>query len=117
MSDRLFAADAHDKHMGEYILVAMAFAIFLAYVKPWDKKIASHWLLAPLRWCGRISYSIYLVHFPITVLTACLLSMAGVTKDAYVFFFTIPICLVLSIPASMLFYNLVERKFVNVPSK
>ncbi len=117
LGDRLFAADAHDRHMGEYILVAAAFAIFLAAIKRWDPQISKHWLLAPFRWCGKISYSIYLVHFPITILVACMLSMAGVEKDGHVLLLTIPLCLLLSLPASMLFYDRVERHFINVPSK
>ncbi len=117
LSDRILAVNQHDRHTGEYILVAAAFAIFLAAIKRWDNQISQHWLLAPFRWCGKISYSIYLTHFPITVLIACLLGMAGIRRDGYVFLVTIPVCILLSLPASWLFYQMVERHFVNMPAK
>lgn len=117
LGERLLTIDPHDKHMGEYIFVAATFAIFLSVIKRWDDSIANHWSLAPFRWCGKISYSIYLTHFPITVLAACLIGMLGIHHDGHVFLITIPICLALSLPLSWIFYQLVERHFVNAPSK
>jgi len=113
LAERVLAVDSHDRHVGEYIFVACAFAIFLSYLKRWDKQIASHWSLAPLRLSGRMSYSLYLTHFPITVFTASVLATAGITRDSHVFLVTIPVCLILSFPVAYVFYNLVERRFTN----
>ncbi|QDT12368.1 acyltransferase family protein [Planctomycetes bacterium K23_9] len=117
LSERVFAIDAHDRHVGEYILVACTFGIFLSYIKRWDKKVAQHWTLAPFRWSGKISYSLYLTHFPITVFVASFLAMGGVTSDADVLRITLPACLILSFPVAYVFYLLVERRYLNAPIK
>ena len=117
LGERVFAVDPHDRHMGEYLLVACVFSIFLTAIKPWDKQIVSHWSMKPFQWCGKISYSLYLTHFPITVLVGCLLAMVGIQQDAWVFLLTIPLCLAISFPVACVFYNLVECHYVNAPSK
>src|SRR5205085_6145563 len=100
LSERVLTADPHDRHVGEYILVACAFGISLSYLKRWDKQIASHWSLAPLRRWGKMSYSLYLTHFPITVFASSVLATAGITRDSHVFLVTIPVCLLLSFPVA-----------------
>ena len=95
--------------------MACTFAIFLSFIKRWDKLFARHWSLAPFRWSGKMSYSLYLTHFPITVFAASALAMAGITRDSHVFLLTIPVCLLLSFPVAYVFYHLVERRFSNVP--
>lgn len=113
LSERLWAAEAWDRHVGEYILVACLAAIALRWAKPWDQSQRLHRWLTPLRWVGQISFSLYLTHFPITVLTASLLAAVGVTQDGHVLLITLPICLLLSFPVAWLFYQQVERRFLN----
>ena len=117
LGERVLAADPHDRHVGEYILVACSFAIFLTVIKRWDRQIVAHWSLQPFRWCGNISYSIYLTHFPITVLLGSVLAAVGIRRDAEVLLITIPLCLAVSLPVGWLFYQFVERHFVNAPAK
>lgn len=114
LAERVLAADAFDRHIGEYILVACTVAMFLASIKRWDAQIAKHWLLSPFRWSGKMSYSLYLTHFPITVFTASALASGGITRDGDVFLVTLPICLLLSFAVAYVFYHVVERRFVNV---
>ena len=116
VGERLWTLDAHDKHIGEYIFIACSFAIFLSAIKRWDKQVAEHWTLKPFRWCGKISYSLYLTHFPVTVLLASILATMGLQDDLTVFLVTIPLCLLISIPIAMLFYRLVECKYLNTPA-
>lgn len=113
LAERVLAVDPHDRHVGEYILVACTFAICLSFLKQWDKQISSHWSLAPLRWSGKRSYSLYLTHFPITVFVASVLAMIGITRDSHVFLLTIPVCLLLSFPLACVFYHYVEKRFSN----
>ena len=115
LGERILAVDPHDRHVGEYILVACTFGIFMSYIKRWDLQVAQHWLLAPFRWSGKISYSLYLTHFPITVFVASFLAMGGVTSDADVLRITIPACMILSFPVAYVFYLLVERRYINTP--
>ncbi|MEZ6086967.1 MAG: acyltransferase [Pirellulaceae bacterium] len=111
--ERIFALDPHDRHVGEYIFVACGFAIILAVAKRWDRQLSTHWTLRPFASCGKISYSLYLTHFPITVFIGSTLAFAGITRDAHVFLVTIPLCLLASFPVALVFYHLVEKRFVN----
>ncbi len=114
--ERVFSVQPYDRHMGEYIFVACTTAIALCYLKRWDMQIASHWTLAPIRWSGKISFSLYLTHFPITVFVASFLAMGGATSDADVLTITIPACLILSFPVAYVFYLVVERHWINKPT-
>ncbi len=105
-----------DRHIGEYIAVAGAFAIALIYLKPWDMQIAQHWLVQPLNWCGKISYSIYLTHFAVVVFVSCVLAYYGITADGWVVLVVLPLCVALSLASGWVFYMLVERHFVNSPA-
>lgn len=109
--ERLTAEHQHDRHVGEYILVASLFAFALSKAKPFDRSIAEHWFAKPFLCCGKFSYSIYLTHFPITVAVACCLARSGIHADHLVFLVTLPICLAISLPIAYLFYLSVERRF------
>jgi peptidoglycan/LPS O-acetylase OafA/YrhL len=113
---RVLCAEYPQRHLGEYIAVAAAFALLLVYLKPWDMQIAKHWLVQPLNWCGKISYSIYLTHFPLVILVSSLLAAYGVTSDGWVMLLVLPLCVLLSLPLAWLFYMAVERHFINAPA-
>jgi peptidoglycan/LPS O-acetylase OafA/YrhL len=110
---RVTAPNYDNRHFGEAIAAASAFAILLIYLRRWDSTIANATLLKPLAWCGKISYSVFLTHYPIVVVIACLLAMAGVRSDGMVFLVTIPTCLAASLPVAWLFHLGVERHFLN----
>jgi peptidoglycan/LPS O-acetylase OafA/YrhL len=114
-AERVLATDYELRHFGERILAASAFAILLIYLHRWDTRIVKQSLLRPIAWLGKISYSVFLTHYPIVVLIACLLAMAGVRSDAMVFLVTVPICLTVSLPIAWLFHLAVERHFLNTP--
>ncbi len=113
LAERFLASSAWDRHVGEYIVVACVCTIALRHLKRLDHSATLNYLLAPLRTIGKFSFSLYLTHFPITVLTASLLAAAGVTRDSQVLLITIPVCLLLSFPVGWLFYQKVERHFLN----
>lgn len=117
LAERVLASDPRDRHIGEYILVACVFAIGLIAIKRWDTSIVQHAVMRPFRWLGKISYSLYLTHFPVTVLLASLLAMMGVREDGMVFLVTIPLCFFISLPIAMLFYQLVERHTISPPKQ
>jgi peptidoglycan/LPS O-acetylase OafA/YrhL len=114
-AERLFGADDFQKHLGEYLCVACAFAIALLYLRKWDEPVARHWTLAPLRWLGQRSYSIYLTHYLLVVVVSSLLAYGGLRSEWQVATVVVPVCLLLSLPAAVLFYELVERRFINNP--
>src|SRR5690606_19145527 len=89
---RVLCKEYADRHLGEYIAVAGMFSLALSYLKSWDLQIAQHPLVQPLNWCGKISYSIYLTHFPLVILLSCLLASWGVTGDGWVVLLVLPLC-------------------------
>jgi peptidoglycan/LPS O-acetylase OafA/YrhL len=113
---RVLCDERAERHLGEYIAVAGLFAIALVYLKPWDTQISKHRLVQPLNWCGKISYSIYLAHFPLVILVSSLLALLGVTNDGWVVLLVLPLCVALSLPLGWTFYMLVERHFINKPT-
>jgi len=48
---------------GPRSLAAAGFALLLLAIYPLDGRLAKAWWLAPVRYLGRISYSLYLIHF------------------------------------------------------
>jgi peptidoglycan/LPS O-acetylase OafA/YrhL len=110
--ERVLCRTQGDRHFGEYILAASAFSILLIAR---DAQIMKYWLFQPILWCGRISYSVFLTHYPFVVLVACLLAIVGVRSDGMVFLITVPICTAISLPIAWLFHIAVERRFLNAP--
>lgn len=113
--NRVIAKDYFDKHLAEYLFVGCSFAIGLLFLRRWDRRICNHWSVVPLRWCGQRSYSIYLTHFLIVVSVSSLLAYGGLRSEWQVALIVVPICCLLSLPAAILFYEFVERRFTNIP--
>jgi peptidoglycan/LPS O-acetylase OafA/YrhL len=114
-AERLLGDGHFQKHLGEYLCVACAFAMALLYLRKWDEPVARHWLSAPLRWLGQRSYSIYLTHYLLVVVVSSLLAFGGLRSEWQVAAIVVPVCLLLSLPVAVLFYELVERRFINSP--
>jgi peptidoglycan/LPS O-acetylase OafA/YrhL len=112
---RLFGADHFQKHLGEYLFVAGAFAIAIMFLRKWDAAIAQHWAGAPLRWCGQRSYSLYLTHYLLVVVVSSWLAAGGLTSEWEVAAIVVPTCLLLSLLPAIVFYELIERRFINAP--
>ena len=72
-------------------------------------------LLAPIRFCGTICYSLYLVHWPICKATSHLLSDAGFNSPSSAALIVLPCCMGASVAAGYGFHVLVERRFLNTP--
>lgn len=113
---RVLCKTYEERHLGEYLMIAGASGMALIWLKPWDQQIATHPYVQPLNWCGKISYSIYLTHFPVVVFFSCLLATWGVSADGWVVLIVTPLALALSLGFGYLFYLAVERHFVNQPT-
>lgn len=111
--DRRGQTEYVHRHLDDYIFTACGFAIALIVMWRWDKSISQWRWLRPIAWCGKISYSIYLTHYPIVVVIASLFAMFGVHDDASVLLVVLPTCLIVSLPVAWLFYQGVERRFLN----
>jgi peptidoglycan/LPS O-acetylase OafA/YrhL len=94
----------------------IAFALLAVILHPFDKAMISSRILAPVAWCGRMCYSLYLMHWPITILVGQVLLLHGVHGYVGVLLITVPITCTISIAAAAVFHHLVERYFLNKSS-
>jgi peptidoglycan/LPS O-acetylase OafA/YrhL len=103
--------------LSQYNAVGCAFAVVLCLLHRFDTRTAGAACLAPLRFCGRMCYSLYLIHPLATAPVAWFFFRAGLTSPAATVLVTVPVAAALSILLSWLFYRLVERQFLNSPGK
>lgn len=113
--DRFNVATRAERHLDDYIVASCGFAIALIALRRWDARFASLAIVRPVAACGRMSYSIYLTHFPLVVCATSYLGWLGVTQDAWVAFAVIPATTLASLPGAWLFHRWVERRFMNTP--
>ena len=98
-----------------YVGIGTAFALALKWLHPHDAAIATTRFTAPLRFCGRMCYSLYLVHAPIAGVIAWNFFRWGINTPELALMITVPMCLTISILVSYGFHRLVETRFVNAP--
>lgn len=113
VADRLTQSTRYQRHLDDYIFCACTFALALVAFRRWDAWFASLRVLQPVVWCGKMSYSIYLLHFPLVVALSCWLALQGYHDDQSVMFLVLPLSFVLSLPLAWVFHVLVERRFMN----
>jgi len=95
------------------LVVSSAFSLALILLHPWDRRVAETRMLRPLAWCGRMSYSVYLVHWPITVVMTNVFYRANIRGIWPTLFFVAPLTCAVSLAGSWLFHITVERRFLN----
>jgi len=93
-----------------------AFALGVLLLRPWDLRTANSRLLLPIAFCGRMCYSLYLVHWPVSVLLTAAFYRAGVRGLLPTLLIVAPFTIAASIAASWLFHLTVERRFLNPPN-
>jgi peptidoglycan/LPS O-acetylase OafA/YrhL len=111
MRDSLFRRIMPDT--GEHCFVAFLFAFLIIVLKKWDDSINRSKALAPVRRCGEMCYSIYLVHWPVVVLAANGFHVWGVTSPAAALFIAVPSCVAVTLAIALVFHRFVERPFWN----
>lgn len=101
----------------KFLAVGCLYAVMLYGLHPFDGRIASARCLAPLRFCGRMCYSLYLTHPLVVAPVAWLFFKAGLRSPAATVFIIIPVAVSLSVALGWGFYLLVERRFLNSPTR
>jgi peptidoglycan/LPS O-acetylase OafA/YrhL len=96
------------------LIVSTVFAIVLVWQYKKDEFFQQIGLSKMLNWFGLRCYSLYLVHFPIT----CLISFwnyehFGFQSSLATVFVTLPMCLLFSSLAASVFFNYIEKQFLN----
>ena len=95
------------------LFVALCFALAISFLHRWDQQVISTKVLWPVTLCGKMCYSLYLVHHPLVLAASHYLYRRGANDARSTLLITIPICTTLSVLAGALFYFAVERFFVN----
>jgi peptidoglycan/LPS O-acetylase OafA/YrhL len=81
-----------------------------------DGALCQSVLLRPLHFCGRMCYSMYLVHIPVVKLVSHVLYLWGVRSVWETLLLTVPLATAVTVLLAWIFYQLVERHFLNTPS-
>jgi peptidoglycan/LPS O-acetylase OafA/YrhL len=105
-----------NKNQPQQLFVAAGFAALALALHPYDSRLMSSRGLSPIRRCGLMCYSLYLIHLPlIGVLHASLLA-CGIPRSVLVPVVTLPLYGAVSIAVSWWFHLLVEKRFMNGPA-
>ncbi len=103
-----------EKNAGQAMLVAALFATTALWLHPFDARITEHPALQPLKKCGLMCYSLYLVQAPIISVIRGALVWGGVAVGAMSPFVSMPLCFVPALWIAWRFHVAVERKFMTV---
>jgi peptidoglycan/LPS O-acetylase OafA/YrhL len=91
------------------------FGLVLIAMYRWDKAAGALAWLAPVRACGRRSYSIYLIHLPVTTAGNVLLTQLGVGAFWPRVFVALPLVTAASFAVGWAFHRAVESHFLGPP--
>ncbi len=101
--------------LAKYNAAACVFAVLLCRLHRFDGALATARGTAPLRFCGRMCYSLYLTHPLVAVPVAWMCFRAGLTSSAATVLVTLPLCTLLAVGLGYAFHRVVERRFLNAP--
>lgn len=90
----------------QYILAAGIFALALIPLQRFDAQLIK---CAPLMTCGKMCYSLYLIHWPVCKLVSHWCANLGAAAPWLIY----PLCMAASIAAAWPFHVYVERRFMN----
>lgn len=105
-----------EKMLLAQFVCAPIFALTLSLTQRWDTAFQTSPVLKPFFFCGRMCYSLYLVHYPIEAVIAAWLVAHGISGLVPTLLVTIPAGLIASLVAGWWFHRLVERRFLNSPT-
>ncbi|MBS0260585.1 MAG: acyltransferase [Planctomycetes bacterium] len=97
------------------LFVAALFGGILVALHPWDIAIAKSKVLQPLSICGQMCYSLYLIHWPISVLVSGWMYKSVTQTFWGTVLVSTPLSIALSLAAGWLFHIAIERRFLNSP--
>jgi len=105
-----------EKNDAQVAVVAGVFALAALALHRFDRQTTEATVLRPLRACGAMCYSLYLVHLPIVAIVFGVLRFASFDVKALSPLLTIPLCVVPSVVVAWQFHKYVERRFMSAPA-
>jgi peptidoglycan/LPS O-acetylase OafA/YrhL len=99
--------------LNQNYLAAFSFALVIMGLKRWDDYARTCRILSPIRSCGDMCYSLYLVHWPVVQLVGHALDSLGANTSITILLLRIPFCVATTILVGTIFHRLIERKFWN----
>jgi peptidoglycan/LPS O-acetylase OafA/YrhL len=99
-----------------HVATAAVFGLVLLGLYRWDDGLANCAALRPLAFCGRLCYSLYLIHWPVVKLISHAAYERGLTGAWGTLAVTIPVSTAVSVAVAWGFHVAVERRFLNPPS-
>ncbi|MBS1790792.1 MAG: acyltransferase [Acidobacteria bacterium] len=111
----MFVESGVNKVRAMQYLAGFGFALVLSFLHSKDSEISRNRLLWPLNFCGQMCYSLYLIHWPITKIVSHLLFQVGIKGLTQTLLIVIPSCITASVAVAWVFYQLVEKRFLNRP--
>jgi peptidoglycan/LPS O-acetylase OafA/YrhL len=94
-------------------LAAFGFALLAIFLQRWDQELTNCPLLRPFFYCGEMCYSIYLVHWPVTLVAGGIFKLLGVNGTARILLIGLPGSIAITVGAARIFHVLIERRFWN----
>lgn len=114
------AADAQPfdtrQTLAKYCACACLFAVALCRLHQFDAALTTARWTAPLRFCGRMCYSLYLTHPLVVAPVSWLCYRSGLTSAASTILVTLPLCALLAVGLGAVFNRAIERRFLNAPT-
>jgi len=102
-----------DKNWAQEFFVAGAFSLVALVLRPLDRRFIDSSTLRPLRVCGAMCYSLYLVHMPVTSVLRAIVQAAGENPMALPPFVSLPLYGVPSLLLAWQFHIYIERRFMS----
>ncbi len=107
----------HDSHARFNWLIAMLSAFLLTALHRYDERISSWRAVRALGRCGRMCYSLYLIHPLVTTGIGHAFYRGGIRGNWDTLLVTIPLSVSLWLASGLAFFCLVERHFLNARPK
>lgn len=104
------------KNQAQVYFVAGAFSLIALWLHPRDSVLMTSPRLQPLRTCGLMCYSLYLVHLPVTDVIVGFVRFAGVDPQSLSPLISLPLCGIPAVWIAWRFHIAVERRFMRLPT-
>lgn len=102
-----------DKNRAQEFFVAGAFAFAALLLRPFDARLVAAGILRPLRTCGLMCYSLYLVHLPVIDLLRACLRAGGIETTRMSPLVSLIVYAPPAIWLSWQFHLRIERRFIS----